>query len=141
MTSRANKIINWLASPNKEVEGDPYKDPGYSGYYRSLFGHPHQYGDDIDLSISSNNYYQNIVEEQWMEKDTITKTKFAIPPGTNHSNANALYKIISNRISNENFSLPNITKGVKYNGSYIDRKMKINKKKLYGFIYDNSDTK
>lgn len=64
-----------------------------------------------------------------------------IPPGTNHSNANVLYKIIQNEFLNANpFIIPKLPndRSTEYDGDYVEVVPSIDKKLIYRFCYENS---
>lgn len=64
-----------------------------------------------------------------------------IPPGTNHSNANVLYKIIQNEFLNDDpFIIPILPndRSIEYDGEYAEVVPSIDKKLIYRFCYENS---
>lgn len=65
-----------------------------------------------------------------------------IPPGTNHSNANVLYKIIQNEFNHiKPFIVPIIkdNDNSEYDGDYSEFVPSIDKKIIYRFCYENSN--
>jgi len=64
-----------------------------------------------------------------------------IPPGTNHSNANVLYKIIQKEFLNvDPFIIPKLPndRSTEYDGDYVGVVPSIDKKLVYRFCYENS---
>lgn len=80
-------------------------------------------------------------EKEYME-DKLRYMPILIPPGTNHSNANVLYKLLQSEIleytRDEPFSIASF-EDMNYDGSITELEPYIDKKIIYRFCYENSD--
>lgn len=73
--------------------------------------------------------------------DKLERKCLLILPGSNQSNANVIYKLLLDNISDiSSFSIPYISNNLQeqYTGELKDAYMDINKTDLYNFIYQNS---
>jgi hypothetical protein len=77
------------------------------------------------------------------KRDIVKKLRrkcIVILPGTNHSNANFLYKVLNNESQSFKYSVPYVLEDPKkpYYGFHKDAIMQIDKEKFYNFMRDNS---
>lgn len=152
---RHNELVRWLKK-RCEYSDCVYDDPGYSDYYRSWFkcidisneiylkgDIDCQINNDIDISLSTN-FSDSI--EQYTDHVQIDDVKnMIVLPGSNHSNANYLYKIINNYMlhphNNNTFHIPIVSNNPKQpfnDNSYKTMRMKIDKNLLYNYVYTYS---
>lgn len=70
----------------------------------------------------------------------MTRHNMVILPGTNHSNANFLYKELLQTINDLNYHIPyvNIDPSLPYEGTYKIAKLNIDKESFYNFLRINS---
>lgn len=135
-----NTLKKWLAQ-RCDNSCNVFNDPGYSEYYKSFFGiHDNVIINkcnniDIELNINHNNLIDDIFN------DIHNIRPIMILPGSNHSNANFFYKLLSECIDKfKPYSIPNVSNDftksykniIKFTG------MIINKKDTYEFIYKYS---
>lgn len=150
-------MIQWMKKKNRHCDSH-FDDSLYSGYYKSFFGitddglvYSNQDTDnqDIDYKIGTltlgediqdnmDNYTDSIMTND-NEEDNI---KLIIYPGTNHSNANFLYKSIMHEANDRGMSydIPLVPSDMDqaYNGIVKNTRLTINKEEFYKFIYNNS---
>ncbi len=151
-------LIKWLNKKTRDSE-DIYSDPGYGKHYKSLFGieDNHQLfynNDDIDCRFAS--IHESIVlfdpvhglNEVSEYADQINGTQYGgdikhilIPPGSNHSNANYVYKLLKTNIQNNEYVIPYVSakSGTPYTGYHKCAGLKLNKEDFYNFVYTYSD--
>lgn len=122
-----------------------FDDPGYSKYYRSFFG-IHDNGNiyksndiDFELNIDHNNLINDIYNDKISNIHNIQSVM--ILPGSNYSNANFLYKLLSECISEfKPFNIPNVSNDFtkSYKNNIKLTRMIIDKKDTYDFVYKHS---
>ena len=168
---RANtRLIKWLKSPTGDSD-DIYVDPGYGYHYKSWFGiedcdKKFYKNNDIDCqlgiiheSISThepNDLHNLNAMSQFVDKFDTTDNDglcsrnsvnelmnhILIPPGSNHSNANYLYKriIASVQESELEYEIPYVSANqfTPYTGYHKSTGYNVDKQSFYKFIYNNS---
>jgi hypothetical protein len=98
---------------------------------------PQDIPSDIINNITIGTYgteKQNII-------DKLERKCLLIPPGSNQSNVNFIYKLLlDNMINVDNFSIPFISHNIneQYKGTLKNSYMNIDKMELYNFVYNNS---
>jgi len=81
-----------------------------------------------------NNEKQNII-------DKLERKCLLIPPGSNQSNTNFIYKLmLDNMLDIDSFSIPFVSNNIneQYKGTLKNSYMDIDKKQIYDFVYKNS---
>lgn len=153
-----DELVKWLKSYCDNSD-NAFKDQNYSDTYKAMFNltdnNENFYEkNDIDHEINIG-YVDYEPEEQKDPKDEeleqfidhvpngLTDSSYyniVILPGTNHSNANYIYKMIKNETINHKFKIPYISNNPKipYNGDIKDADMMISKSDVYAFVKDNS---
>ena len=168
---RANTgLVKWLKSPTRD-SNDIYADPGYGHHYKSWFGiedcdKKFYKNNDIDcqlgiihksISTYEPNDLHNLNEvSQFVDKFDITDNDdlcsrdqmdkltnhILIPPGSNHSNANYLYKRIMTSVqeSEPEYEIPYVSANqfASYTGYHKSTGYNVDKQSFYKFMYDNS---
>jgi len=160
-----DKLLKWLRS-RCDYSDDAFKDQDYSPYYKSMFNIMDIDGmfyekDDIDheLNIGYVDYgegeikhpkdeeLEHFIDSAFNEiktsenKNNVCDHNIVILPGTNHSNANYVYKIIKYEAVQKNqYNIPYLTNNSKisYKGDHKEASMMINKEDVYKFIMNNS---
>lgn len=96
---------------------------------------------DVIRTATMNTFY----EEKQDITDKMTRKNILILPGSNHSNANFLFKRLSRRLADGNvsYAIPFVSGDPTsvYKGTHKDAKMDINKEQLYEFLHQNSKNK
>lgn len=155
----ANKeLIKWLHKRSKYSD-NIFKDPGYSNSYKARFG---TYNED-DLVYSKNDIDYEINKNIWymFDEDTDNDVKkfsdiivsldhnknnkyepIVILPGTNHSNANFLFKEVMDSIINDTniFCVPYVPNlpSEQFKGTIKEINMNLDKKDFYKFMFKYS---
>jgi len=165
--TKRSRMIRWL-NGTCNYSNDIYKDPGYSDSYKSYFNirdDNHIIYNDNDIDDKINMDYDddsideftdyvpidipqeeiNMKTKDYSEKekeqiiDILTRKNIVIPPGSNQSNANFLYKFLKNFVHNYSYHIPRIPNHNKqYVGEYEYLNMDIDKESLYMFMFENS---
>ena len=134
-------LIKWLNHKCKYANNID-EDPNYSDYYVSQFGitdnnniyKPNDIDDEINVGYVEPEYEKFV---DYLKNDNKC---MVILPGTNHSNANFLFKIIKNKLDRISYIIPHVSNNVEQPFEKIYKKIKHNvcKEDLYNFIKDNS---
>jgi len=136
-----DNLINWLNRRCKYANNID-DDPNYSDYYISHFNildNDNLYKvNDIDYEINVKciePHYEKYVD--YLNNDT---QHMVILPGTNHSNANFIFKLIRKNIDKLSYIIPHVSKNVEQPFEKIYKKIKhrVDKEDLYEFIRENS---
>ena len=165
--TKRSQMLRWL-NKTCNYSDDIYRDPGYSDSYKRYFNikdDDHNIYNDNDIDDENNvDYYDetldeftdcvpiNIPQEEINMKtsgcsdeekeliiDILTRKNIVIPPGSNQSNANFLYKFLKNHIQNYSYHIPHILNpNEPYVGEYEYLSMDIDKESLYMFMFENS---
>lgn len=154
-------LIKWLKKSIRGYYKDGvYSDPGYGNQYKSMFGiedvdQLFYNKNDIDDQLASihqsitmtdpdDEYGLNVMSEfvdQYSDK-RCTLNYILIPPGSNHSNANYMYKQLKTHIHNNEceYEIPYINADPRtpYTGNHKCTKLKLNKEDFYNFTRLNS---
>lgn len=167
--SERSKLVEWLKKPCDYSNGI-FEDPGYSEYYQSHFNISNEDGvfydsksdpSDIDVHMNMGNlkhHYEN--EDNDMEntmfsmfemyKDIIeSKNKevnidIVIPPGSNQSNSNYIFKLIKTELMKlDSINIPMVSKDprTKYSGETRQIIHDVSKEDVYNFVMNHSDVK
>lgn len=160
-----NELIRWLKQ-KCDYSDNVFRDPGYSDYYKSMFNivdtHNFIYANnDIDheLNVGYVEYETNNEKnsedaelEQFIDvvpyKNKNSKSdaenhniNIVILPGSNHSNANYLYKLLMHECmeinnNDEPYHIPNVSPNPKvpYTINHKKVQITINKEEFYSFV-------
>lgn len=151
-----NELVKWLKS-YCDYSDNAFKDQDYSDAYKKIFnitdtdGIFYEKGDiDYELNIGYADYANGVQKdpddeelEQFIDHVPVSdqsRRNIVILPGTNHSNANYIYKIIKNETINHKYKIPYLSNNpsIPYNGNIKEAEMMINKVDVYTFVKENS---
>jgi hypothetical protein len=155
-------LERWLKKLSKRSVS-AFADPGYSNYYLSYFGNYYKNGEIYNVSSNSDDLDTNLnigyflyqpgtekeAEDLVIEKfiDTVVQPDesvldIVIPPGTNQSNSNFLFKLFDEALSElETTNIPVVSNksSFRYTGASKRLKAKLSKRCLYRFLMSRSD--
>lgn len=160
---RGSKLVHWLSSPCM-YSSDVCEDPEYSGMYRSYFGiqSPRKIKpDDIDFKVLEQLCYDpeenedlaeytDLYDVQYKvspesgevrEVNTDNAIEITILPGSNHSNANYLFKRFDEYFDQNViiFNIPYVPPpNQKFQTIFKKFMFQFDKKSMYKFVYDMS---
>lgn len=95
----------------------------------------------ISQDIIDNTTNKIYGEEKQNIIDKLERKCLLIPPGSNHSNTNFMYKLmLDNMLNIDSFKIPYISNNIReqYIGTLKNSYMDIDKMELYNFVYKNS---
>jgi hypothetical protein len=149
-------LKKWLCSRCKYSEG-VFKDPGYSSFYTSFFSHffdDDTYIDkDIDHEINIGYCAPDDYDDEYCDEDVNVRPYvdfvstdgniqkgILIPPGSNHSNANYIYKRLMIGVRHiDEFRIPRVgNKTSEFRSLYKNEKIVFDKEDVYKFVHSVS---
>lgn len=152
------QLEKWLQK-KCELSDNIFEDPGYSDYYRDryrIYDLNRNYYKINDIDEKLNIGYVHVDQES--DDDLLDAEKYvdfvpsdknsanskytgiAILPGSNHSNANYIFKLINEYTQNTPYKIPTISSdpATKFEGTCTNIRMDIDKKNLYEFVHTYS---
>lgn len=154
---KRDSLIRWLTKKCNECD-DICDDPGYSNGYKRYFnivdsGHVIYCDNDIDNEI--NLEYDDPLLEEFTDYvpikgcsdeekkyivNKMTHKNIVIPPGSNQSNANFMFKLLNEFGHKYSYKIPCVSNNPSdpYDGDYESICMDIDKESFYMFMFDNS---
>lgn len=150
-TIAKDELIDWLKKPCNHMYNQ-YEDPGYSQYYRGYFNRQYNKINDVQadilvsppfIDIDDMPHYESTYDDtlhQYADHvldNSCSKYSYVVLPGSNHSNANFFYKLISDVLDNvEPFDVPYVSS--EPSKGFCDEYKKIDpaidKRKTYEFV-------
>lgn len=147
VSKRNSKFVKWLNGQVRD-SNNIYTDPGYGHHYKSMYGLCCDENDEKSFYKSGDIDHQHVIGSDKLIDDDISEyidrinddVNLLIPPGSNQSNANYMYKLLKSSAYKVEYEIPYVSANptVPYTGYHKCTGLKINKKDFYNFVHSSS---